>query len=261
MDAWDNSRSRILTLSGLVLLSACTSSPVSPTSHSAENSLGMRFVRVPVAGQARPIEFCIHETRECDIAASRGTTSTSQRAATQVSWNDALAFCRWLTTKEHREGRLSLNQQYRLPTDHEWSCAAGIGAREDPDNTPEAKRHIIVSHYPWGSTWPPPRDSGNYFGRETQHVIPTSEPIPGFRDNHHAACEVMRFKPAPLGLYDLGGNVWEWCADNYRPGTDWRVLRGAAWNCSRPEVLLSSHRTFDPPNYRSDSVGFRVVRD
>jgi formylglycine-generating enzyme required for sulfatase activity len=249
--------SRIALLGSLVLLSACATSPL-PTGNG--NSLGMKFVRVPISGTHETVEFCIHETRECDIAAFRGASNHSSRAATHLSWHDANAFCVWLTDNEHREGSLPASKRYRLPTDHEWSCAVGIGNREDRNSTPEVKRQAINDVYPWGTTWPPQRNAGNYFGSEARHLIRDAQPIAGFADGQPAACEVMRFKPNALGLYDLGGNVWEWCTDAFRPGTDWRVLRGAAWNCSRREVLLSSHRTFDPSNYKSDTVGFRIVR-
>jgi formylglycine-generating enzyme required for sulfatase activity len=53
--------------------------------------------------------------------------------------------------------------------------------------------------------------------------------------------------------------LWEWCEDLYRPGTNWRVLRGGAWTSRRSETMASSHRTHDPDSYRSDSVGFRCV--
>ena len=221
----------------------------------------MVFTRVSIAGQGRSVEFCIHETRECDMAAFRGSQSKDHRAATHLSWHEANAFCQWLTNKEHREGKLPVTHRYRLPTDHEWSCAVGIGARESPDATPEQKRQLIAANYPWGSEWPPPRRAGNYFGSEAHRLIPDSSPIIGFSDGQAQNGEVMQAQPNSLGLYDLGGNVWEWCLDVYRPGTEWRVLRGAAWNCSRPEVLLSSHRTFDPAGYRSDTVGFRIVRE
>lgn len=240
-----------------MILAACTvTSQPRPGTSASTNSLGMAFVRVHGAG----VEFCIHETRERDLAAFQNRSSHSNLAATNVSWDDANAFCRWLTDKEHREGTLPTNARYRLPTDHEWSLAAGIGAYEDPHRTPEQKRQQITGVYPWGRTWPPPANAGNYFGSEARSVIPDATPVLSFNDHHPRACDVMCFAPNHLGIHDLGGNVWEWCADEFRPGTGWRVLRGAAWNCSRPEVLLSSHRTHDPAGYRSDTVGFRIVR-
>lgn len=220
------------------------------------NSLGMTFISVP----GTRVEFCQHETRECDMAVYNAVPNPGTRAATHVSWHEARAFCDWLTDREHQRGVLPANQRYRLPTDHEWSCAAGIGAREDSMASPESKRQRFASEYPWGMTWPPPSRAGNYFGHETTGIVRDATPIDHFDDGMRGPCEVMRFKPNALGLHDLGGNVWEWCEDEFRPGTGWRVLRGAAWNCARPEALLSSHRTFDPPEYRSDTVGFRLVR-
>ncbi|MDZ4788900.1 MAG: SUMF1/EgtB/PvdO family nonheme iron enzyme [Blastochloris sp.] len=61
------------------------------------------------------------------------------------------------------------------------------------------------------------------------------------------------------GLYDLRGNVSEWCEDIYKPSENWRTLRGASWNNSNPTQLDLSYRFFSEPNERSYDVGFRVV--
>jgi formylglycine-generating enzyme required for sulfatase activity len=242
-----------------LLLASCATVPQVVRSEFA-NSLGMKFVRVPIAHQARSVLVCVHETRECDWQAYRARPFKGKpdAAAAMVNWNDARDFCDWLTTKERASGTIRSTQRYRLPTDHEWSCAVGIGEREDPHATPEAKRQQIANVWPWGTTWPPPKRAGNYFGSEATNIV-EDETIRHFHDHDARIANVMQYAPNALGLCDLGGNVWEWCEDAYRPGTDWRVLRGAAWNCSQPQVLLSSHRTFDPPNYRSDTVGFRIV--
>ena len=252
-------RSLVLAFAGALI--GCTAAPTPGLSRLPTNSLGMAFVPLHVAGSHRTVEFCIHETRERDLCAfTHLPTTHPERAATQVNWHQATAFCTWLTNKEHAEGRLSPARHYRLPTDHEWSSAAGIGELENPAQTPEQKRRKISGVYPWGNAWPPGRKDGNYFGRESPHHEGDTI-VPGRGDGRQTACEVMHYKPNAHGLYDLGGNVWEWCADEFRTNTDWRVLRGAAWNCSRPEVLLSSHRPFDPPTYQSDTVGFRIVRE
>ena len=64
-----------------------------------------------------------------------------------------------------------------------------------------------------------------------------------------------------LGLYGLGGNVWEWCKDRFNQTTNWRVLRGGSWATSRPEEMLSSYRRGYDPRFRMDDVGFRLVID
>ena len=82
-----------------------------------------------------------------------------------VTWEDAVAFCEWLTKRGRKTGRLAQTERYRLPTDYEWSCAVGIGASEDPRQSP-AERNRVVQMYPWGKTWPPPAGAGNYNGEE-----------------------------------------------------------------------------------------------
>ena len=69
---------------------------------------------------------------------------------------------------------------------------------------------------------------------------------------------VGSFRPNGLGIYDLGGNVWEWCQDKYEPRSALRVLRGGSWDCSGRGDLLSSNRCGRRVNLL-ESVGFRVV--
>ena len=70
---------------------------------------------------------------------------------------------------------------------------------------------------------------------------------------------VGSFRPNGLGIYDLGGNVWEWCQDGYEPGSASRVLRGGSWVHSYRDYLLSSYRCYYDPDLRSDYIGFRAV--
>ena len=124
------------------------------------NSLGMKFVPAPIKGgktDGQSVLFCVWETRHQDFKAfvdatgydamkdSVGKTMefhwdrhdakwgkiTGDHPAIYVSWEDAQAFCQWLTKKERDAGTITANQKYRLPTDHEWSCAVGIGGDEN----------------------------------------------------------------------------------------------------------------------------------
>jgi formylglycine-generating enzyme required for sulfatase activity len=71
---------------------------------------------------------------------------------------------------------------------------------------------------------------------------------------------VGSFKPNRCGLYDLGGNVWEWCEDWYDSEQKYRVLRGASWpDVFVPRNLLSSCRNDFTPDGRYVNYGFRVV--
>jgi formylglycine-generating enzyme required for sulfatase activity len=258
-----------LSLSLALLLCSCTSLPQSRVGWT--NSLGMSFVSVPVVNLANPdaatapkIKFAITETREKDLALIRPLLGSRKRqllpttAAAYVSWKEAQLFCEKLTQHERANGTITNKQRYRLPTDHEWSCAVGIGQLEDPLQVPEEKNNKLEG-YPWGSAWPPPAGAGNYCGEEARGFYP-QEVLQGYRDLQAiGAARAGTSQPNVRGLRDLGGNLWEWCEDLYRPGTNWRVLRGGAWTSHRPPTMASSHRTHDPENYRSDSVGFRCV--
>ena len=243
-----------------------------------ENSLGMRFVPVPIyEGNGsrvvtRTILMSQWQTRVRDYEAFCEETGrshekprfaqTADDPVVNVSWEDAKAFCKWLSKKD--------GQTYRLPTDREWSCAVGIGDREDPNKTPEEKDEQIVDEYPWGSEWPPPIDAGNYFGEEcatlgkvalkevgydTENLIV----VTGFNDGTVFTAPVGSYHANGFGLYDLGGNVWEWCEDKYNATSAWRDLRGGSWYNTEPDLLLSSYRYDGDPDIRYDSVGFRCV--
>lgn len=247
-------------LFAVMALSACASAPSAPPASPAfTNSLGMSFVEVPVG--SRKVLFAREEAQRGHVALFQKTPAptSSSRPATQVSWKEAVAFCDWLTRLEREKGLINARQHYRLPTDHEWSCAAGIGHLESAQESPEAKSNRLEGIFPWGSVWPPPAGAGNLCGRESRGDFPANF-IESYDDGLSSGALKPRASAAnPLGIYDLSGNVWEWCQDLFREGTDWRVLRGGSWKSVRQQTLLASHRTHDPESYRSDSVGFRCV--
>jgi formylglycine-generating enzyme required for sulfatase activity len=163
----------------------------------------------------------------------------------KVSWNEAQAFCEWLTKKELAEGKIKAGQKYRLPTDAEWSVAVGLG--KEKGNTPKEKNRGIKDVYPWGKEWPPPKGAGNY--GESLNV-----------DNYEYTSPVGSFAANKLGLHDMGDNVLEWCEDWYDPAIKaFRVLRGASWGDGGPGTLLSSDRVIGTPDFRRNNVGFRCV--
>ncbi|MCX6854928.1 MAG: SUMF1/EgtB/PvdO family nonheme iron enzyme [Verrucomicrobia bacterium] len=222
----------------------------------------------PNAATAKTLLFAVHETADRHLAAFLKETAPNSsrhdqglKPASHVSWSEAVAFCEWLTKKELAQGTLQAGQYYRLPSDHEWSCAAGIGHLESPKIVPELKDKRIPNKYPWGESWPPPEGAGNLAGSESSSLFPENH-IVGFRDRYRGnKVGYQASSPNRFGLYDLSGNLWEWCSDSFRPGQNWRVLRGGSWLTARADTLLCSHRTHDPENYRSDSVGFRCVLD
>ena len=251
--------SRAAALIVCLALSACTHFQSHPHTLGPCNSLGMAFHPLHDDGHGHRLEMCIHETRERDMAAFRsGYSAHSDHAVTQVTWHDARAFCAWLTTKERADGSITAHSLYRLPTDHEWSMAAQIADREDAHATPESKDNKVANCYPWGNAWQPPSGFANYLGTEAINII-DSPPINGFHDQDKRVGSALHYFAPRLGYCSLGGNVWEWCTDEFRPGTDWRVLRGGSWKNNRTDTLQLSHRTHDPSTYKSDTVGFRVL--
>jgi len=218
------------------------------------NSLGMKFVFVP----GTQVLMCIHETRYRDYAAYAGSvlgidvswkteetgiTEGAEHPVINVSWEDATAFCAWLSQKE--------GKTYRLPTDQEWSYAVGIGSKEKrtKDTTPSMLVGKVPDEYPWGGSYPPETAdrAGNYWASE------------GYTDGFESTAPVMSFKPNQLGLYDLGGNVWEWCEDWSDTTQKYRVMRGGSWFSNDRDYLLSSYRNGTEPGFRGNHHGFRVV--
>ena len=189
-----------------------------------------------------------------------------------VNWTDAEAFCSWLTKREHSSGVLPAQLHYRLPTDAEWSVAVGLGHEDGA--TPEEKSEKITGVYPWGTQWPPPRGAGNYAGREAQNRVPLAV-FAEYEDKWIFTSPVGSFDANKYGLYDMGGNVWQWCDDRYDSTKDSRVLRGGSWDDvidSRDEQLLASYRGhvswFDHVSNvlpdgelgsAADNIGFRCV--
>ncbi len=214
------------------------------------NSLGMKFIPL---GEVR---FSIWETRVQDYEAFCHATGRPYEppdfqqlpahAVVKVNWFDAMAFCKWLTEKERDENILEDRQFYRLPTDLEWSAAVGLTG--EAGATPEARDGKIRNEFPWGKQWPPPAGVGNY----------------GTPQRRGATMPVGSFKPNAPGIYDLGGNVWEWCLESYKgnpagAGRDWGVLRGGSWATSSRVEMQSSYRNVVDRNERDVIYGFRCV--
>ena len=163
---------------------------------------------------------------------------SANNPAIWVTWEDAAAFCRKLSQQE--------GKTYRLPTEAEWeyTCRAGTTTR-----------------FSFGDS---SSSLGDYAWFENNAM---------FVDQKYAHA-VGQKKPNPWGMYDMHGNVWEWCSDWYKEdyyaqahrdnpkgpttGTS-RSLRGGAWNHGG-EDLRCSYRRYSSPGGRHLNVGFRVVR-
>lgn len=151
-----------------------------------------------------------------------------------VGWEDAMAYCRWLSQVTERD--------YRLPTEEEWEKAARGGL-------PEARR------YPWGNEWQP----GLCNTQELERKGTTS------------VGEFERMSRSPFGVVDMAGNVWEWTATWYNPYPDsphqslnygqiYRVVRGGSWQNSRRGARVTCRGRCKPDALRS-CLGFRIASD
>jgi len=227
------------------------------------NSLGMRFV--PIEGT--DILLCLHETRRRDYEVFAKEVSAIDTAwmdprfetvsvgvepdhpVVMVNWHEARAFCDWLSRKEGRT--------YRLPTDREWSVAAGIGALEVMNESPLVLSQRRTALMSWGAVWPPPPDSGNFADRSFDAKVAKYRFIPEYDDGSVTTSPVMRFPAGSSQIHDLDGNVSEWIEDR-RPGFhSHRLLRGSSWFDA--ETLQTSRRLWDVPNSRRFYFGFRCA--
>jgi formylglycine-generating enzyme required for sulfatase activity len=180
-----------------------------------------------------------------------GYPQTATHPVACVSWRDALDYTVWLS---HKSGR-----HYRLPSESEWEYAARAGG--------EAPR-------PWSKNSEWACNSANIAD------LAASQRYPGWKvhscnDGYVYTAPVGSFAPNAFGLYDMLGNVFEWVADcwhaDYRgspsDGSAWtsgdctqRDLRGGSWFTSPEYVSVAARNRFDA-GYRSNTIGFRLVRD
>lgn len=220
------------------------------------NSLGMAFRPVPKL----PVLVGAHEVRVQDyeaILAAAGKTWNKRPSfaihpthpVVNVSWQDAEGFCTALTERDRQNGLIPSTARYRLPSDAEWSAAVGL--IDEPGADPAQKAGANKEDFPWGrGPWPPPTFSAN---------LDTAR-MSGYVDNYSYTAPVGSFSPNENDIYDLAGNVAEWCADPW-PGSTERVVRGSAWITSTEAECLSSVRQHFPETSALPHLGFRIVLD
>jgi formylglycine-generating enzyme required for sulfatase activity/predicted Ser/Thr protein kinase len=162
-----------------------------------------------------------------------GFTQGASYPVACVSWRDAQGYAAWLSQKT--------GKHYRLPSESEWEYAARAGS---------------ALPYPWSEPAAACADA-NLADRSAEQKYPgwTVEPC---SDGYVYSAPVGSFRPNAFGLYDMLGNVAEWVADCWHCSE--RGLRGGSWFTSPERVSVSARNRF-PDDYRSNSVGFRLVRE
>ena len=179
-----------------------------------------------------------------------GFDQTDEHPVVGVSWNDATAFCKWLSDKE--------GTTYRLPTEAEWeyACRAGSTTRYSGGDDPE---DLALT--------------GNVADSTAKAQFPDSKWTIRGSDGYAYTAPVGKFRANKFGLYDMHGNVSEWCADWYdaayyreSPSEDpagpatgsHRMYRGGGW-IYYLWFCRSADRARNGPAQRSNYLGFRVA--
>ncbi len=169
-----------------------------------------------------------------------------------VSWDEAQSFCAWLSRKE--------NRRYRLPTDTEWSVAVGLGEAEHPDSNmvPHQKGDAGTASRSvplWLDHLPPAKPDqrvGNYADQVWQGMPHRTPWITGYNDGYATSAPVMSCPPNAFGLYDLGGNVWEWVIlDWLATSSTQAVLRGGSWEDAIDGIRSSKRLAVVPVIHRA----------
>ena len=183
-----------------------------------------------------------------------GNKSTDDLPVIHVSWNDASAYAKWLSTRT--------GKTYRLPSEAEFEYALRAGS---------------TTRYPWGDGNPtkPNENLTGDMDRSPRLKRSWAKAFPKYEDGYWGPAPVGKFPLDAFGLRDMDGNVSEWTADcwhdNYtrapadskawvNPGCATHVIRGGSWG-SAPDQARSSYRLAAPSDTRSARVGIRIARD
>ncbi len=179
-----------------------------------------------------------------------GFAQTEEHPVVNITWNDATAFCQWLSRKE--------GKTYRLPTEAEWeyACRAGTSTKYHFGNDSE-----MLAQY------------GNVADASAKHTFSTGTTIAA-DDSYTFTAPVGRFKANPFGVHDMHGNLWEWCQDWYDkdyyagsstddPGGpssgEYRIVRGGSWNFNAWDNRAGNRFRLAPDD-RHLYYGFRLAR-
>jgi formylglycine-generating enzyme required for sulfatase activity/predicted Ser/Thr protein kinase len=180
-----------------------------------------------------------------------GYTQTATHPVACVSWRDAREYAAWLSNKT--------GQRYRLPSDSEWEYAARAGS---------------AAPRPWNTNVAAACTDANVADQTAARQYPGWKVHP-CSDGYVYSSPVGSFQPNEFGLYDMLGNVFEWVEDCWHPdyhgapadGSAWlsgdcsqRDMRGGSW-FTAPSLVSASARNRFEDTYRSNSVGFRLVRE
>ena len=206
-----------------------------------------------------------YEVTQAQYEAVMGTNPSDFKGADlpveQVSWNDAVKFCEWLTAQERAAGRLPEGYEYTLPTEAQWEYACRAGTTTAFNNGTNIPTMLQRTDRPC-----PNLDPLAWYGYNSGQY----DSAGNYTDNGKTF-PVGQKQPNAWGLYDMHGNVWEWCLDWYGsypssavtdpkgPATgSRRVMRGGCW-FSFASYCRSAYRYNNSPGNYLNRYGFRVA--
>jgi formylglycine-generating enzyme len=178
-----------------------------------------------------------------------GFPQTDRDPVVNISWNDAVAFCDWMTRRE--------KAVYRLPTEAEWEYCCRAGTTTTFSSGDDAESLSTVANVADATL---KQKFKNWTAITAKDGFAFTSPVGSFQAN-------------AFGLFDMHGNVWEWCHDFYAKGYyakssendpqgplrgTVRVFRGGSWY-DTAALCRSTFRNWDTPTYRDYFLGFRVV--
>jgi formylglycine-generating enzyme required for sulfatase activity len=180
-------------------------------------------------------------TQDLFFEVTKETPSTfkgGRKPVETVTWKEAVFFCNSLSKKLGLKSCYSLSEDneeiifdhtvngFRLPTEAEWEYACKAGASEI--------RYGNLDLIAW------------------------------YKDNSEQTThDVGQKEPNVWGLYDMLGNVWEWCTDLYDTEVygSYRIFRGGGWNDEKRSVMATTRRRSHPLKFKIDDLGFRIARN
>ena len=209
-----------------------------------EGRINMRDDRIKRKWEVQIQSFymsCLPVTQSLYYTVKQDNPSTfigEELPVESVSWNDAVSFCNALSSLlglvpyyslDQDSGEISLNKNamgFRLPTEAEWQYACQAG------------------------------DKGVRYG--------DIDAVAWYKGNSEGSTQIVgRKKPNTWGLFDMLGNVWEWCSDIYdeRMYGSYRIFRGGGWSDEERSVMATTRRRSHPASFKIDDLGFRIARN